>query len=424
MNISVRTVHFAGAFVVARAALFLAPILLANLVSIADYGRIETAQAIGGILSVCTAFGLSSTVPLILIRNDQTARWDTLLVLVMAGSAAMLACAAVGSLIVRDLGSQWVLGPLATGLLMLQGLWSTVLKSRGDGTSAVLLEASFWLVALAGGALYAWCGRSMGWIFMLLFAYGLLLLAATVRTWLPVRADFGLSDLRNNLQLSAPLLLTSLLSIFVSTAGRTILGVTTSGEVVGLYAVLYRATALPLVAHQILIIWQFRQIFSWEEAQARKYLPLIALAVAACIFAQWVLIEPLGWALGKRFDQTFIHHEKSGGIILAQTVLWSAIALNDLLNSRLKIAKPVVMWTGPFLGFSAAALLAYVSALPSGAAPGLALDTFVTGYAALMLGFYLVQCFAMYRNGARYPELWSIAAGTFIGMTALSLFAR
>jgi hypothetical protein len=298
-----------------------------------------------------------------------------------------------------------------------------VLKSRGDGTSAVFLEASYWLIALAGGALYACCGRSMGWIFVLLLGYALVLLAATLRAYLPVRASFDLSDLKDNLSLAAPLLVTSVLSIFVSTAGRTILSVTTSGEVVGLYAVLYRATALPLVAHQILIIWQFRQIFSWEEAQARKFLPLIALAVSVCIVAQWLLIGPLGWMLGKRFDETFAQHEREGGIILAQTILWSAIALNDLLNSRLKIAKPVAMWTGPFLVASAAALLAYVAALPSGTGPGVALGTFVSGYAALMLGFYLVQCFAMYRSGARYPELWAVAAGTFIGVTALSLIA-
>lgn len=420
MTVNAASLRFALAFVLARAALFVAPILLANLIPVAAYGRLETAQSLGSILSVITAFGLSSTVPLILIRADHSARWDTLLLLVGAGSAVLLVLAALGGLAAGDPGSPWLLVPLATAALMLQGLWSTVLKSRGNGTAAVFVEASFWLAALAGGLVWTLAGASMAWLALPIFGHCAVLLGVTLRAWLPVRAPFGLPDLHDNLRLAAPLLLTAILSILVSTAGRTIIGLASPGEAVGLYAVLYRATALPLVAHQLLIIWQFRQIFRWDDATAARLLPLIVAAVAASALALWLVIPPLGWLLGGRFIATFAGHGSAGAIILAQTVLWSAIAINDLLNSRLKIAGAVAMGTAPFLLLAAAALFAFLRMLPAGAGTASVLDHFVLGYAALMLGFYIVQCAVMHARGARFPLLWGIAIASFLGLALLS----
>lgn len=320
----------------------------------------------------------------------------------------------------RDVGSLWLLVPLSTAALMLQSLWSAVLKSRGNGTVAVFVEASFWLAALAGGLLYARITQSMAWLAALIFGQCSILLAITVRAWLAVRAPFGLDDLKDNLWLAAPLLVTSILTIFVSTAGRAILGTVSPGEAVGLYAVLYRATALPLVAHQILIIWQFRQVFSWDEAKVGTLSALIVAAVAVSALGLWMVLEPLGWMLGKRFVETFSQHRFAGGVILAQTILWSAIAMNDLLNSRLKIAAPVAMGTAPFLALAVPLLLVWLGSLPKTEGSALMLDCFVAGYAGLMLGFYLVQCGVMYRKGARFPALWGVAMASFIGLIGVS----
>jgi O-antigen/teichoic acid export membrane protein len=413
--------QYLAAFGVARASLFIAPVLLANLVSISDYGHVETAQSLGNILSVLAAFGLSSTIPLILIQKDRSARWDTLLLMMVAGSAFIIATGVIGGLIARDAGSLWLLVPFATAALMLQGLWSTVLKSWGNGTAAVFVEASFWLAALAGGLLYAVFGPSMAWLAGLMLAQCAILLAITIRAWLAVRAPFGLDDLKDNLRLAAPLLFTAVVSIFVSTAGRAILGTVSPGEAAGLYAVLYRATALPLVVHQIFIIAQFRQAFSWDEARAGRLLALIVAAVAASALALWLMLPPLGWLLGQRFFETFGQQGAATGIILAQTVLWSAIAMNDLLNSRLKLAGTVAIRTALFLALAVPGLLVWLERLPVGGDPAAIVDRFVAGYAALMLGFYLVQCGAMYRKGARFSALWSVSIISFVCMIALSL---
>lgn len=415
------TLRFLAAFGIARASLFAAPVLLANLVSISDYGNLETAQSLGSILSVLLAFGLSSTVPLILIQKDRSARWDTLLLMVAAGSAIIISAGAVGGLIARDVASLWLLVPIATAALMLQGLWSAVLKSRGNGTAAVFVEASFWLAALAGGLLYAGFGPSMVWLAGLILVQCAILLTITIRAWLAAREPFCLADLKDNLRLAVPLLFTAILSIFVSTAGRAILGTVSPGEAVGLYAALYRATALPLVAHQVLIIWQFREVFSWDEAKAGHLLAAIVVAVAVSALAMGLILPPLGWLLGQRFFDTFGQHGATTGIILAQTVLWSAIAMNDLLNSRLKISGSVAVVTALFLALAVPCLLVLLERLPAGGNPATMLDQFVAGYAALMLGFYLVQIGAMYRRGARFLPLWGVSIASFASLIALSL---
>jgi O-antigen/teichoic acid export membrane protein len=414
---ALNALRFVAGFGTARALLFLAPIVLANLLPLDHYGALELAQSYAAIGALLLGCGLPGTVPLIRLRDEIEGRWDTLLLLMalLAGGCLLIA---LGTAI--GLGSFYsvtVLVPLAIGVLMLQGLWATSLKSDGRSTTAVFVEAGFWAVAVIGAALWAFTGGylSEATISATLLVYGVGLLIVTLHQFAHTRmGPIAVQDLRRNIALGLPLMLTSVLTVIISSSGRLVLGQTSGVEAVGLYAVLYRSTTLPLVGHQILIIGFFRQIFSWPDDMLRKRASVIVLGVSGMVVLFWLLEPYLGWLLGNRFAETFIIYRTEGLILLVQTILWSAIALNDLINSRLQIAGRVTRITAPVLVVGLGALAAVTWA--QDASLGEMLRGFIVGHFALMVGFYAAQCWATWRLGHSFFRLWltvfACASGT------------
>ena len=424
---ALKAMRYAASFGVARALLFAAPIALANLLPLDRYGQFELAQSYAVIGSLLLGFGLQSTVPLIRLRNDIEGRWDTLLLLIatLAGG-----CLLLSGMVAAGMGTLYsvpVLVLLAIAVLMMQGLWATSLKSDGRSTGAVFLEAGFWVVAVVGAGLIVLTGSRLpeSTITLALLVYAAGLLTVTLKQFNHTRTgSIAVSDMRRNLALGLPLMFTSVLTVIISSSGRLILGQTPHLEAVGLYAVLYRSTTLPLVAHQILIIGFFRQIFSWSDELLRARAAVIVLGVSAMVIVFWFLEPWLGWMLGQRFAEVFGTYRTEGLMLLVQTILWSAIALNDLINSRLQIAGHVTRLTAPFLVVGLGALGLWTWGRAQTMEFGALLHGFVIGHLCLMAGFYAVQCAASWVLGHRFIRLWLTVIGCMFATGLLICFGE
>lgn len=417
MNTS-RTLAYVAGFGIARGGLFIAPILLANLIPLSTYGSFEFSLAIAAIFALVLGCGLQATVPLILLRAEVTARWDTLLWLLSRISILGFLGAFIAWIIKGTGFDPWVLTPLAAGVLTLQTLWSTTLKSRGQSTSAVFLEAGIWSFAVAGASLAFFGGLSMTFISVAIAIYGGLLLSVTLTAQLATSKPFSSIDIKENISLGFPLMITAIFALLVSSSGRVVIGSTSDIETIGIYAILYRATALPLVAHQLLVISLFQRLFVWEMPTLQRRAPFIVFGVATFVVAFWILAGPLGWLLGPKFIEAFTIFPIEGHVILIQTILWSAIALNDLLVSRLRIAGQVAWFVGGYLIIALPVLVLLTSVSSE------KLFTFVMFHAALMLGYYLVQCVAIWQLGHRFGALWGSTVMCFTAGLAVLFFLQ
>lgn len=405
--------RFMAGFGTARALLFMAPIAMANLLPLESYGRFELAHSWASIGVVVLGFGLSGTVPLIRLRDEIEGRWDSLLLLVaaLAGCCLLLALGTAAGL--ATLSAMAVLVPLAVGVLMLQGIWVVTLKSEGHSTSAVFLEAGFWAVGVAGAGLIVLSGNRLpeGTINATLSAYAAVLMILTMLQFnLNRMGAITITDLRRNLELGLPLMFTGVLTAIIISSGRLVLGQTSGVETVGLYAVLFRCTTLPLVGHQILTIGLFRQIFTWSDELLRARASVIVLGVTAMVLVFWLLEPFLGFLLGRRFTEIFGAYRAEGLTLLVQTILWSAIALNDLINSRLQIAGRVAWLTAPVLVLGLGALLLWTFMRANTLNISEILHGFILGHFALMAVFFAVQCAASVLLGHRLLRLWLTVA--------------
>ncbi|WP_425045270.1 oligosaccharide flippase family protein [Primorskyibacter sp. S87] len=420
--LALNSIVFLWGFAAARALLFFSPILLSNLLPLERYGQLELAQSFAAIGAIVVCFGLTGTVPLIRLRDEIEGRWDTLLLLLTGLGGGCLLLALGTAIGLGTLYAVPVLVFLGIGVLMLQGLWATSLKSDGHSTRAVFVEAGFWAVAVTGAGVIVLSGNRLpiGTISFALFLYAAALLTVTLTQFRQSREGAcTLADLKRNIALGLPLMVTSVLAVVITSSGRLLLGQISGVEAVGLYAVLYRATTLPLVGHQVLTIGFFRQLFSWSDEILRKRASVIVLGVTTMALSFWLLEPHLGWLLGQRFTETFTVYRTEGLILLVQTILWSAIALNDLINSRLQIAGRVARKTGPYLGggLSLLAFWAWSSA-QSGNVENTLL-AFVLGHFGLMVGYYTVQCWSSSRLGYRFTRLWMTVGFCTVGAASL-----
>lgn len=402
--------RFAAGFGIARALLFFAPIIMANSLPLEHYGRFELAQSWAAIGALVLGLGLSATVPLIRLRDEIEGRWDSLVLLIALLSGGCLLVALVIAVGSATLSSLAVLVPLGMSVLMLQGFWAMTLKSEGHSTPAVFVEAGFWTMGVTGAVLIFCSGNRLSedTIGFTLLAYAAVLTLVTALQF--HRSRIGavrILDLRRNLTLGLPLMWTGALTVIVSSSGRLLLGQSSGMEAVGIYAVLYRCTALPLVGHQILVIGLFRQIFTWSDELLRDRSLLIILGVTSLVLAFWLLEPVLGFLLGPKFTEVISMHRNEGFMLLLQTILWSAIALNDLINSRLQIAGRIARLTSLVLVMGMSALWLWISSRANALETGELLHGFILGHFMVVAAFFAAQCIASARIGHYFLKLWA-----------------
>lgn len=408
---------FLFTFGLARGALFVAPIVLSNLLSPADYGVIEMAQAFASVSVPLLALGMGSVVPLALVLKRENLSWAAILLhhlgvgVALAGLALILMAAGAGVVL-------W-LSILALAVLMLQGLWSVSLKSYGRGETSLLMDAGFWCsLTIAGLLAFGFSlpdQQRWEWAVGALMLYLLMLIGLTYGALARVRQPSQPLHYRETLRAGLPLMAGTLLSTLATMSGRLGMGVLSSPEVVADYAVLYRATMLPIVAHQVLMVSGFRLIFELPPAMLQRRLSLMVGLVAACVAGFAAFSSLFGFALGPRFMATFAAYRVEGLLILAQCVLWSAVPLNDILAARHNTASLMMRCTVFYLVVAFSLAWWFLSHEP------VTLARFVPIHSFVLAGYFLVQVAVLYSSGLRLMSAWGLAAGSFFGFSLLAL---
>lgn len=412
-----RLIVYLTSFGVARGSLFLAPIILANLLSPGDYGALEFAQAAAAIGAPLLALGTAGVVPLVLVRKLESASWHAILIHHVAGVILLTFVALIG--VIVELSIVVWLTALVTAAIMLQTLWSMSLKSQGRGEASLFIDSGFWAILaitmMGATALSVPALDRRLWVIASVSAYLLLLVSWTL--WRLFRPKVLLNGLLylSTLRVGLPLMLASLLAILATTSGRLGIGLLSTPEMVANYAILFRATALPIVIHQVIIVARYKQIFELSSTALECKLPIIVGSVLISVVIFWLLSDVGDHLMGPAFSSAFSRYRTEGLLILSQCVLWSAIALNDLVNARSQTAGPVVRATAWY----------FVLVLPLAwwllTRQTVTLGYFVVVHSFIMVGYFMAQVIVMLKHGLRLYTTWTLALAGFIVMSSLSL---
>ena len=409
-----RLAAYVASFALGRGALFASPLLLANLLNTSDYGALETAQAAAALVAAVATIGTASVVPLVVTEHTRTATLSGIAAhhLALAGLCTVLALCMwlAGSPIA------WVMVAIFTAAIALQSMASTHLKTLGRGEASVLLDAGFFgLMALAAVGAKLLGGRdAMSWVVGAALGYALVLGAAYVRILKRRLRAAEPVAWQAALLIGLPLMLGSMVSVLATTSGRLGMGLLGGPVVAADYAVLARAAALPVLAHQLILIARFRHLFTQPHDEVERASQQVVAMVAISAFA-FVLVSPwLGMMLGPAFADAWASHHLAGKWIVTQAVLWSAIALNDLVISRHQVMGRVLPVTASSIVVTMG--IAWFALHHLGAS----LEHFVYAHGAVMLLFYLVQSAAMAAHGVRLSKVWRMAVGSYLLLIGLA----
>ena len=414
MKRAVALLIYLGSFFSARGLLFASPLLLASCLPAADYAHLEWALATATFASAVLTFGTGGLIPIVTVGTASaglTRRGIQVHHLaVVAAGLALLPVAAFWP------GMAAVL--LLIGTLSLVSLKSTELKSHGLANRSLFLDALV-LAAMAG---LAWLGTrlpsglkpSLWWVPAAVVAW---LMIGLIRDIQFSDADKLKAEWRQALKAGLPLMVTGALATLVTTSGRAGAGMLLTPDEAAAYAVLSRGAALPIVAHQVLTVAVFRQLYTVNAALLNRLLLVIVGGVALSALALWLLVPALGWALGPAFAQAAHANGRPLLLLLAQSSLWSGIALNDLLNVRHEKSAQVLRWSLPAL------LLILPGALGLFRLSSHDLLAFGWLHAAAMLLYFLVQTAAMWAHGVRLPAMPAAVVMAFTLLIALGLQA-
>ena len=136
---------------------------------------------------------------------------------------------------------------------------------------------------------------------------------------------------------------------------------------------------------------------------------MAASALGFCVLSPW-----LGHWLGPAFAAAWRTYPAAGWWIAAQAVLWSAIALNDLVIARHQIMARVLPVSGGFIMLALAVGAVWMQHV------GASLQNFVQAHGVLMVLFYGVQSTVMHRLGLHLWRTWLAALGTYLLLILLA----
>ena len=402
-------------FGLGRGALFVAPFLLANYLPNADYGLLETALAAASVIASLSTLGTASAIPLVLLGHNSEASMKGIITHHLFVVAASLIFLLLGTAF--QYPSAWLLTALLTAGLTMQSLGSIHLKTKGHGDASVLIDAGLLgLMALAISVAHASnASTPMNWLWSAALSYGVVLVGAYL--WIVTRSEHAREPLvwPQTMQLGIPLMMGGLVSFLATTSGRLGMGLIAGPVMTADYAVLARAAALPIVAHQLILIAKFRNLFAQPDAAVERATLQIVLLVGVSVIGFVVFSPWLGVLLGAAFVKAFELHRVACFWIVAQAVLWSAIALNDLVIARHQVMPKVLPYTITLLGLSL--FLGWLS-LDMAA---LTLERFVVVHSGVMLFFYMAQSWIMNRLGLHLYKTWLITIAMFIVLSGAIL---
>ena len=406
-------------FGIARGLLVVSPIFLANLLPKQVYGMLEFSQSISAIVAIFISMGSASLVPLIKISKIETASWDSVLLHQLVCSTILVIA---GFILINFDAVKPVIGLtcLCTSALLLQGFWSVVLKTKGHAEFSLLLDAGFWIFLMLVAFLvsfFSLLSHDLNiTIWKDLAVYNALLIGVTGRYVLDIRLGEAMKGYLMTLRSSLPLMMSSIMTALVSTAGRWGIGLISTLTLTADYSILYRVASLSIVIHQLTLVRLFPRLFDATYEKLDKMLANILCLVGLSILIFWMFIDKVAWIFGPAFVAEFSNHRLDTGMIIVQSILWSAIALNETVCLRSQIAGVLAKMGGLYFLLVLPALFFCLYGREN------SLIVFIVAHSILMLGYFFVQIFVISRHRIYILRTWRTALGLYFLLCVLIWF--
>lgn len=322
---------FLGSYGSARGLAFLGPMLLPRLLAPDVYGGLELALTLAALLGSAVGLGVPQAAPRLKLILGHGGVLDVLALAFLLSALPLL----LASLLGVWLGLPWV-ATLTCGLGVLYGaqyglsFWARVegrkfLSTWVDNGALVLLGAS------AAGLTLLAATATPDQMIQSVWGLALPCLGLGFGVLLVLRPTNLFGQWRTALAEGLPLLATGLVLAGFAAAPRLLAGRFLPLADVGALAFAARLCLVLLVVHQLLMTWNFRNLYTWPTDRCdRVFAGLLGgLAALGCgILLLWPWVAPV-----LAPDQPSLPRV-TVALVASQTILWIALALFEAMIGR------------------------------------------------------------------------------------------
>lgn len=395
---------FVFVFILGKGTQFFIPIILSNILNPSQYGIVEISMSVALIIVSVASMGSSAFISRSIVKEEGWISLDAVKLYLVGLSVVLM----LSSILIQVIDSSVVTELVLTfsSVLLLQGAISSELKSKAKRKSAIIVDLMLWGTILFSGFIYIFkpvseLGDNLLWLASTYYAVLFVIFFKSIDF---VKIQSSVID-RRYFKEGYKIVIMGFVSTLVATSGRLVVGDNIGPAAVGEYSALYRVSIIPIIVHQIIMLYFYRTSFSKSRKQF-IYLGNFSFITISCIsLAVWFFAPFYATYLGEAFENSLRSNPVVFSALMISVPFWSAISINELAYSQ------NVQSRVPLLISLSYVLLTYFMVSYLIVAPNLASVSVIISL--MIIGYYCVNSLALNNVGvtiAKVPMFFSMLA--------------
>lgn len=336
-----KNVGFLLSFCFAKGMVFLAPILLADILTERDFGVIEYSLAgVGMLLNAIINLGVPGAYPYYILRQKKLSiknafRLHPLWLLIFFIINLFLYC------ILNLFGLELFMAFNVSYIIANQQFYSAMLKSHENIFKAVFLDAGIYilLIVFVIGSFTGILTPTIYNINASVLIYGCFFGCYALWSYLKANKEHIFTHYKEVLRFSFHLLIGTSFLFLLTVAGRILTKHFFGYEATGIYGYYYRLAAIVVMIYQVISIRFFKDIYTRNPKDLDKYFSLFYVFIFALSIILYVASPFIMVHVSDFFNDTYAANKDVYFVIFCQMTMWIATALNSNIIDREGLAK-------------------------------------------------------------------------------------
>lgn len=309
--------------------------------SMAIFGMIDYALALGLILAVPANMGLTGAYPYFILNQKEKGfesifffhAWILSSVFLLFYGALLLFDVSIGTTVILTL--------VITVVFALQILASVMLKSKEQIFFALAFEAGFFLLLNAYN-LYLFLAEAKLQVTVLQNCIVIYLLLLNFYFFDKIKSirQVNWGTYRQILNFGWPLVTTALLIMLLTGSARIVIERFIGMEAVGIYGLYFRLAALVVLLYQVVNIVFFKKIYTSKPKELDRWFQVFLFFIALIGLVFFIAIPVVVLPFVEIIKNSWSLHSSLYAVLIFQMFFWIALALFENIIYRENLSRP------------------------------------------------------------------------------------
>lgn len=336
-----KNIGFLFSFCLAKGMVFLAPILLADILIERDFGVVEYSLAgVGMLVNAVINLGVPGAYPYFILRkqnlkikNGFSLHPLWLLLFFIINQILYFGFNLFGLEIFMAINVSYIIAN--------QQFLSVKLKSHEHIFRAVFLDAGLYvlLMIFVIGGLTGIMKPTIYNINLGVLIYGFFFGIYAIGAFVRVKKDYIFARYFEVLKFSSHLLLSTFFLFLLTVSGRILTKHFFDYETTGIYGYYYRLAAIVVMIYQVVSIRYFKDIYTLNPRKLDKYFAYFYAIIFGLSVILYFISPHVMPYVSDYFSETYTPNKEVFFVIFCQMTMWIATALNSNIVDREGLAK-------------------------------------------------------------------------------------